>query len=116
MEQWPEGAVGKSVVIFVEVLLLEIDRRRGDALIALKIDMAGKILGGFARPAEPDTAVFAARGGERNSEAAFVAAAFASRWLDPVRHDNQTAQLTELQGLLSKIGKASERARVCKYN
>ncbi len=58
VKERPERLVGVTVIIFVYVLLFEIDRRRLDAFIFGKADMAGEIFGDFARPTDPDAPAF----------------------------------------------------------
>src|SRR3546814_14138843 len=57
MEERPERAVGIAVVIFLDVLRLEVDRRGGDAIGARHGQLAGEMLDLLARPAEPDPAM-----------------------------------------------------------
>src|SRR3546814_3625205 len=52
MEQRPERLVGIAVIIFVDVLLLQIDGRGLDPFILRKADLSGEILRDLARPAE----------------------------------------------------------------
>ena len=73
VEERPQGAVGIAVIIFVDVLLLEVDRRGGDAVVALQVDLAGELVGLLARPAEPDAARFAQRRRERDRKPALRA-------------------------------------------
>ena len=103
MEQRPERAVRIAVIIFVDILRLQIDRRGGDAFGPLKIDMAAEILRLPARPAEPDAAALAQRGGKGDRQPALIARAFARRRLHPVGHDDQAAvHRTVLHGWLSR--------------
>ena len=98
VEQRPQRAVGVAVIIFLDVLLLEVDRRRRHAVLALEIDVAGEVVGPLARPAEPDAAILAQRRGQRDGEPALRAAAGG----DAVGNDDQAAQRTMLHGLLSR--------------
>src|SRR5690606_34967915 len=59
VEQRPEGAIGVPVVVLLYILLLEVDRRCGNAASALQRDLSGKLFGEFTRPAKPDAAHFA---------------------------------------------------------
>src|SRR3546814_14021914 len=52
VEQRPQGAVGITVVIFLDILLRQVDRARGDAAIGL--EMAIMPRADVAGPAEPD--------------------------------------------------------------
>src|SRR3546814_3434855 len=61
-----QRAVGIAVVIFVYVLLFEIDGGGSDAVIGLEIDLAGEMRGRVARPSEPEAAVL--RSEEHTSE------------------------------------------------
>src|SRR3546814_11167834 len=73
MEEWPQRPVGIAVIIFVDVLFFEVDRRRGDAAFAVEVHMPGELLGLLARPAEPDAAIFLQRRRQRDREAALRA-------------------------------------------
>src|SRR5690606_16694976 len=98
VEERPERPVGIAVIIFVDVLLLEVDRRGGDAVLAMQVDLAGEFLGLLARPAEPDAAILPERGGEGDRKAALRAGTARLRRRDTVGDDDQAAHLTEVQG------------------
>ena len=51
----------RMLVDSVDVLLFEVDGRRGDVVDALEVDVPGELLGHLARPAEPDPAHLAQR-------------------------------------------------------
>src|SRR3546814_1877929 len=70
VEQGPQRAVGIAVVIFVYVLLFEIDGGGSDAVIGLEIDLAGEMRGRVARPSEPEAAVLPQRGGQCDGQPA----------------------------------------------
>ena len=57
MKQRPERAVGITVVIFVDVLGLEIDEGDGHAGPLFNLEHAGERLDRFARPPEPQAVV-----------------------------------------------------------
>src|SRR3546814_18547972 len=94
VEQGPQRAVGIAVVIFVYVLLFEIDGGGSDAVIGLEIDLAGEMRGRVARPSEPEAAVLPQRGGQCDGQPALVPGALGDRL---------------------QIGRASCRERVCHY-
>src|SRR3546814_8580896 len=73
MEERPERAVGIAVVIFRDVLRLEVDRRGGEAIGARHGQLAGEMLDLLARPAEPDAAMLAQRAVHRDREPALRA-------------------------------------------
>src|SRR3546814_20402942 len=70
MEERPERAVGIAVVIFRDVLRLEVDRRGGEAIGARHGQLAGEMLDLLARPAQPDAAMLAQRAVHRDREPA----------------------------------------------
>src|SRR3546814_19347564 len=70
MEEWPQRPVGIAVIIFVDVLFFEVDRRSRDAPFAVEVHMPGELLGLLARPAEPDAPIFLQRRRQRDPEAA----------------------------------------------
>ena len=59
VEERPQRPVGVTVIIFVDILLFQVDGRGGDAAALLEVDMAGEFLGGLPRSAEPDAALVA---------------------------------------------------------
>src|SRR3546814_10625564 len=61
VKERPQGAVGIAVVIFIDVLRFEVDRRGGEAVDALHRELAGEMLGLVSRPAEPDAAALVQR-------------------------------------------------------
>src|SRR3546814_1605269 len=77
-------AVGIAVVIFVYVLLFEIDGGGSDAVIGLEIDLAGEMRGRVARPSEPESAVLPQRGGQCDGQPALVPGALGDRLLNAV--------------------------------
>jgi hypothetical protein len=100
VEQRPQGAVGVAVIIFVDILLLEVDRRGGDALVPLQVDMAGELVGLVARPAEPQAAIFPQGRRQRHRQPALGAAGAARLGRrHPVGDDDQPAHRTALHGL-----------------
>src|SRR3546814_2247256 len=72
-------SVGIAVVIFVYVLLFEIDGGGSDAVIGLEIDLAGEMRGRVARPSEPEAAVLPQRGGQCDGQPALVPGALGDR-------------------------------------
>src|SRR3546814_1923919 len=68
MEERPERAVGIAVVIFLDVLRLEVDRRGGEAIGARNSPLAGEMLDLLFRPADQDAAMLAQRAVHRDSE------------------------------------------------
>src|SRR3546814_18949281 len=62
VEQRPQGAVGITVVIFLDILLRQVDRARGDAAIGLEMEIMPRA--DVARPAEPDAVAFPEHRGE----------------------------------------------------
>ncbi len=62
VEQRPQRAVGVAVVVFLDVLLLEIDRGCRDPVGPGERDLAGELVGQLARPPEPDPAHLAQGG------------------------------------------------------
>src|SRR3546814_8222611 len=64
--QRPQGAVGITVVIFLDILLRQVDRARGDAAIGLEMEIMPRA--DVARPAEPDAVAFQERRGERDGK------------------------------------------------
>ena len=99
VEQRPQRAVRVAVIIFLDVLLRQVDRRGGDAAVGAETDVAG--LARLARPAEPDAVMFAERRGERDGEPALRAALFRAGRLDAVGDDDEAAQRIALQGRLN---------------
>src|SRR3546814_20071893 len=98
MEERPERAVGIAVVIFLDVLRLEVDRRGGEAIGARHGQLAGEMLDLLARPAEPDAAMLAQCAVHREREPALRAgrpAALVDRYA--VRDDDQPAHRTVFQ-------------------
>src|SRR3546814_14118817 len=96
MEERPERAVGIAVVIFRDVLRLEVDRRGGEAIGARHGQLAGEMLDLLARPAEPDAAMLAQRAVHRAREPALRAgraAALVDRYA--VRDDDPPAHRTD---------------------
>src|SRR3546814_19619439 len=92
MEERPERAVGIAVVIFLDVLRLEVDRRGGEAIGARHGQLAGEMLDLLARPADTDAAMLAQRAVHPHPEPAPRAglpAALLARYA--VRHDTQPA-------------------------
>src|SRR3546814_2452657 len=61
VKERPQGAVGIAVVIFIDVLRFEVDRRGGEAVDALHRELAGEMLGLVSRPPEPDAAALVQR-------------------------------------------------------
>ncbi len=101
VEERPQCAVGVAVIIFLDVLLLQVDRRGGDAVVALEVDAPVELLGSLARPAEPDAAIFAQRRLHRDGQPALRAAG--GRWgRDAIGDDDQPVHRIALHGLLSK--------------
>src|SRR3546814_16158703 len=92
MEERPERAVGIAVVIFLDVLRLEVDRRGGEAIGAGHGQLAGEMLDLLARPAEPDAAMLAPRAVHPDREPA-LRAGRAADLVDPnaVSDDAQPA-------------------------
>src|SRR3546814_20874437 len=87
-----QGAVGIAVVIFIDVLRFEVDRRGGEAVDALHRELAGEMLGLVSRPAEPDAAALVQRRAHRDRKSALRprrAAPFPHR--HAVRDDDQPA-------------------------
>src|SRR3546814_8348199 len=66
VEQRPQGAVGITVVIFLDILLRQVDRARGGAAIGLEMEIMPRA--DVARPAEPDAVAFPERRGERDGK------------------------------------------------
>ena len=98
VEQRPQRAVGIAVVVFLDVLLFEVDRGRGHAVGALEVDQPGELVGHFARPAEPDPAMGAQRRRERDGQPALRSASGA----DAVGDHHQPAHRIALHGRLSR--------------
>src|SRR3546814_5101667 len=92
-------SVGIAVVIFVYVLLFEIDGGGSDAVIGLEIDLAGEMRGRVARPSEPEAAVLPQRGGQCAGQPALVPGARGDRLLNGVGNYDQRAEghTSELQ-------------------
>ncbi len=93
VEQRPQRRIGIAVVILLDVLRLEVDRRDGDAVVLLISDLAGEFGHLFARPAEPDALLLAQRGAERPGKPALRArrpAGLGHR--DTIRDYHKTAQ------------------------
>src|SRR3546814_2981244 len=101
VEQGPQRAVGIAVVIFVYVLLFEIDGGGSDAVIGLEIDLAGEMRGRVARPSEPEAAVLPQRGGQCDGQPALVPGALGDRLLNAVGNRTEEHQ-SELQSLMRK--------------
>ena len=80
VEERPQGAIGVAVIIFVDVLLFEVDGRRGDAVVAVQVDLAGERVGLLARPAEPQAARFPQRRRQRDRQPALGAVLAARPW------------------------------------
>ncbi len=100
MEQRPQRGIGIAVVILVDIAVREVDRRGGDAVVALRGYFALVLLALRARPAEPDALVIAQRRVQRAGKPALRtrgAACLGHR--DPVRDDDEFAYRTSLQGL-----------------
>lgn len=53
VEERPQRPVGIAIVIFVDILVLQVDRGGRDTLVGLKVDLASEGVDPFARPAEP---------------------------------------------------------------
>ena len=100
MEQRPQRLVGIAIIIFVDILFFQVDRRGLHPVIIGKADMAGEIVGRAARPADPDAAAFAQRLRQRHGKATLIGGAIGAT--DPVGNDYQTAHRITLHGLLSK--------------
>jgi hypothetical protein len=106
VEERPQGSVGVAVIIFLDVLFLEVDRGGGDALVALEVDLAGELLGLVPGPAEPDAAILPERGGERDRKPAL-------RALRIVRARGETRfemTIRRLIGCCSTAGKGGRRS------
>ena len=103
VKERPQGAVRIAVIIFLDILLFEVDGRGGDAFAALEGDLAGIFVGALARPTEPHALILAKRRGEGDGEAALCAPGFGPRGGGhTIGNDDQTAQRIELQGLDSR--------------
>ncbi len=98
MEQRPQGAVGETVVIFIYILGFQVDRRGCNPVFALEADMAGKLVGLLARPAEPEAVALAQRRRQRDRKSAPVRAFTRLGSLHPVGNGNQSAHRASLQG------------------
>src|SRR3546814_9942217 len=111
MEQRPERLVGIAVIIFVDVLLLQIDGRGLDPFILRKADLSGEILRDLARPADPDAPAFPEGLGKRDGQAALVAGL--GRATDPVGNDYQAAHAKRLHAkrLIASRSTVCSRAR-----
>ncbi|MNQ69036.1 hypothetical protein D3C85_836130 [compost metagenome] len=101
VEQGPQGLVGVAVVIFVDVLRLQIDGGDGDARPVLDVQFAGELLDRFTGPAEPQTVVFAQRRRQSHGQTACRARRRVLRRRDAVRDDNQPAHRASVQERLS---------------
>src|SRR3546814_2642656 len=99
VEQRPQGAVGITVVIFLDILLRQVDRARGDAAIGLEMEIMPRA--DVARPAEPDAVAFPERRGERDGKPTLRSGLFGLGGGNPVRDDDQAAQRLVLHGLLN---------------
>src|SRR3546814_7873628 len=93
-------AVGIAVVIFVYVLLFEINGGGSDAVIGLEIDLAGEMRGRVARPSEPEAAVLPQRGGQCDGQPALVPGALGDRLLNAVGNYRSEEHTSELQSLM----------------
>ncbi len=103
MEQRPQGTVGVTVVIFLDVLLFQVDRRGGDALGPLHVDVAGEMIGLLARPPEPQPAILPQRRFKRHAQSALRAGRRTSfRRRHAIGDDDKAAHRTELHGLDNK--------------
>src|SRR3546814_17406264 len=100
VEQRPQGAVGITVVIFLDILLRQVDRARGDAAIGLEMEIMPRA--DVARPAAPDAVAFPERRGERDGKPTLRNGLFGLGGGNPVRDDAQAAQRMVLQGLLTR--------------
>src|SRR3546814_17105218 len=90
VEQRPQGAVGITVVIFLDILLRQVDRARGDAAIGLEMEIMPRA--DVARPAEPDAVAFPERRGERDGKPTLRSGPFGLGGGNPARNDAQAAQ------------------------
>src|SRR3546814_14180783 len=97
VEQRPQGAVGITVVIFLDILLRQVDRARGDAAIGLDMEIMPRA--DVARPAEPDAVAFPERRGERDGKPTLRRGLFGLGGGNPVRDDDQAAQGMVIPGL-----------------
>jgi hypothetical protein len=107
VEERPERPVRIAVIIFVDILLFEVDRRGGDAVLALQIDLAGEMVGLLARPAEPQPTIFPERRRKRHGKPTlrpFGAARLGGG--NPVGYDDQAAHLS---GPNSMVGTKAPR-------
>ena len=68
VEQRPQRPVGIAVIIFVDVLVFQVDRGGRHTLIDLIVDLAGERIDPFARPAEPQAVMLAQRRRERDRQ------------------------------------------------
>jgi hypothetical protein len=102
VEKRPQRAIGEAVVVFLYVLVLEIDRRGRHALVAMEGELAGVGVGTLARPAEPDAAMFAQRRLQRHGKAALRARVWSAGRMHTVGYDYQPAHRMALHGLLSR--------------
>ena len=61
VEERPQRPVGVAVIIFVDILFLEVDGGGGDAAMGPEMDLAAELLRLLARPAEPEPVRFLQR-------------------------------------------------------
>jgi hypothetical protein len=100
MEQRPQRGIGIAVVILVDVAMREVDRRGGNAFVALRRNLAALVVALRAGPAEPDALIIAQRGIERAGQTALCSCGTSGlRNGDPVRNDDELAYRTSLHGL-----------------
>ena len=96
VEQRPQRRIGIAVVIFLDLLLGEVDRPRGDAAIGLEMELV--VGADLARPAEPDAAALFQRRGQRDRQPALRGGLLRAGRRHPVRDDDDAAQRIALQG------------------
>ena len=70
VEQRPQGAVGVAIVVFVDVLVFQVDGRGADAVVLRDAQRAGEAVGALARPAEPQPLVGPERRAQRHRQPA----------------------------------------------
>ena len=91
MEQGPQRAIGIAIIIFIDVLLFQIDRGGAYTVIFVQPDMAGEFVRRLAGPAEPDALMLAQCRRQRDGQPALRS--IGAGLLNAVGNNNQAAHL-----------------------